>query len=213
MSISFADVIRVAKPACEHKETFHAFCECCGLEVKPCTFCFTRPEFINSWCRECYNNYHPIHGFTPYPAETPHFFCGKCEKWNDLKGIYGWEMPSLESRFEIVGYTYKPYCKSCPLSPSNYIRQPYVSPIISNIRPTPELWRTSHAGHAYTEEMKFSGNKVEALQLWFSFFRDSRVEYSERLKEMRKQNRKRLAKALKLFPKKTRSIKRFSLSL
>lgn len=198
MTTSFSDVIRVVKPACEHEETFHAFCECCGLEVKPCTFCFTRPEYINSWCRECHNNYHPLRGFTPCPAETPRFLCGECEKWADLKQMYGWEMPCLYDRFEIVGYTYKPYCKCCPLSTKNYIRQPYVSHIVTNVRPTPELWRRSHAGQSYSEELKFSGNKMEAIRLWFSFFRDKRVEYSEDLKSNRKQKRKALAKLMKL---------------
>ena len=198
MSTSFSDVIRIVKPECGHSETFHAFCECCGLEVKPCTFCYTRPEFINSWCRECHNNYIPGIGFTPCPAETPRFLCGECEKWEDLKGIYGWEMPSLQSRFEILGYSYKPYCPCCPLSPKNYIRQPYLAPIISNIRPTEEWKRRVDAGCAYRKEKEFSGSKLEAIRLWFSFFRDSRVEYSEELKRDRKQKRKALAKLMKL---------------
>lgn len=198
MSFSFSDVIRVVKPSCEHKETFHAFCECCGLEVKPCTSCFTRPEYINSWCRECHNNYIPGIGFNPSPAETPRFLCEECQKWEDLKGIYGWEMPSLQKRFEIVGYSYKPYCPCCPLSPQNYIRQPYLTPIISNIPPTEELRRMAYAGPAYRRELEFSGDRAEASRLWFSFFRDSRVEYSDRLKKMRKQHRKQVAKLLKL---------------
>lgn len=196
MTTSFSDVIRVVKPEGEHKGTFHAFCECCGLEVKACTFCFTRPEYINSWCAECYNSFALTRN--PQPAETPHFLCYECKKWKDLEEIYDWEMPSLYERFEIVGYKYKPYCMCCPLSPTNYIREPYLKPIVSNIPPTEEIKRRVYAAESLRKEREFSGNELEAITLWFSFFRDKRVEYSQELKNIRKQKRKALAKLLKL---------------
>ncbi len=198
MSFSFSSLIRIVKPQGEHKGTFHAFCEGCALEVKPCTFCYTRPEFINGWCRECHNSYHPSTGFTPQPAETPRFLCRECEKWEDLEKIYSWQKPTLEERFEIVCYSYKPYCSCCPLSPKNFICFPITTSIISNIPPTPEERRWAMAGSAFLREKEFTGSQLDAIRIWFSFFRDSRVSYSAELKQRRKQMRKSLAKLMKL---------------
>ncbi len=194
MSHSFSHLVRVVKPEGNHRETFHAFCQGCALEVKPCLRCFTRRENINGLCVHCYNSL----DFTPQPAETPCFLCQECEKWNDLEGMYGWEKPTLEQRFEIVCYSYKPYCACCPLSPKNFICEPIVKPIISNISPTPEMRRWADASQAYAREKEFSGNHLEAIRIWFSFFRDSRVTYSDELKQMRKKMRKRLVKLMKL---------------
>ncbi len=130
--------------------------------------------------------------------ESSRFLCRECEKWNNLKAIYGWEKPTLEERFEIVCYSYKPYCSCCPLSPKNFICEPITRPIASNIPPTDEMWRWRDASRAFLYEKDFSGNHLEAIRIWFSFFRDSRVTYSDKLKQRRKEMRKRLVKLMKL---------------
>lgn len=168
MSQSWSDFVLVVKPT-GAKDTFHAFCEECGLKVPHCTFCFTRPEYIDSWCRECHNSWDGK-TFYPQPAEKPHFTCSECDKWRDLKQIYGWEKPSIFENWELFAYSYKPYNKNLPVSPTNCIRQPMMEPVISNIPPMPLWKRHVNAWHAFNTEKNFSGNAAQALLVFTSFF-------------------------------------------
>lgn len=168
MSEAWFDVVRVVKP--EVSETFHAFCEQCGLKVPHCTFCFTRPEFIRTWCRECHNNYVPGIGFTPCPAEKPHFLCKECDKWDFLESTYKWRRPSPFLGWELFNYSYKPYDSRLPLSSSNFIRQPQMEPIITNVPPKPHWKRLVNAWNAFQKEKEFSENAAQALIVYASFF-------------------------------------------
>jgi hypothetical protein len=167
MSQAWFDVVRVGKH--EADNTFHAFCEQCGLVVPHCTFCFTRPEYINSWCRECHNNYDGK-TFHPCPSEKPRFLCQECDKWDFLEGVYEWKRPSPFKNWELYAYSYKPYNARLPLSPGNFIRQPLMEPVISNAPPKPHWKRDANAWQAFKKEKEFSGSAAQALIVYASFF-------------------------------------------
>ena len=170
MPHSYKDLIRFVKPEGNHRIPFHAFCDFCGVEVKACTFCYTRPETIHGFCTECYNSY----SFGPQPAEKPEFICRECDLMRFCENAYGRPNYPVYPRNEIVGYSYKPVCKCCPVSPTNFKSEPYFQPIITNLPPTPQRKRRTDAWVAFKREMDFSGNSAQALILYSSFFRGTK---------------------------------------
>jgi hypothetical protein len=167
MPCSYETVTRFVKPEGEHRVPFHAFCEICTVEVPACQFCFTRPQSLDSWCAPCHNSYNGT-TFTPQPAEKPRFLCEECELMERCAEMYGsW---NTEPRNEIVAYSYKPVCKCCPLSSTNYKRMPITQPIIVNRPRTPLKKRQTEAWVAYRKELDFSKNQAEALIVYSSFF-------------------------------------------
>jgi len=167
MPCSYETVTRFVKPEGDHQVPFHAFCAICTVEVKACQFCFTRPQYIDTWCQECNNSYDG-EGFVPQPAASPRFLCRECDLMEKCAEMYGeW---NTEPRNEIIAYSYKPVCSCCPISPSNYKRMPVCEAIIVN-RPRTSLWkRKVDAGRAFKEELNFSKNYAEALIVYSSFF-------------------------------------------
>ncbi len=167
MPCSYETVTRFVKPEGEHRVPFHAFCDICTVEVPACQFCFTRPQSRNTWCVPCHNSYDGT-TFQPQPAEKPRFLCQECDLMEKCAGMYGsW---NTEPRNEIIGYTYKPVCKCCPLSPTNYKRMPLTQPIIRNLPRTPLWKRRVDAWVAFRKELDFSKNYAEALIVYSSFF-------------------------------------------
>jgi hypothetical protein len=167
MPCSYEKVTRFVKPEGDHRVPFHAFCAICTVEVKACEICYSRRQSLRGWCVECYNSW-GAGDFVPKPAEQPRILCDECDLMEKCAEMYGsWnETP----RNEIIGYSYKPVCLCCPLSPSNYKRMPLVTPIVGNLPPTPLWKRKVDAGRAFREEMEFSKNSAEALIVYASFF-------------------------------------------
>jgi hypothetical protein len=77
---------------------------------------------------------------------------------------------NTEPRNEIISYSYKPVCRCCPLSPTNYKRMPLTQPIVVNRPRTSLKKRQTDAWVAFRKELDFSKNYAEALIVYSSFF-------------------------------------------
>jgi hypothetical protein len=170
---SWANIVRGGPPVVEKpkpviikpppKVSFYAFCADCGAEAGVCKRCDKWAVYLDGLCGCCYAMSIPsdwmCKGYADASREAHKipFKCDACRKvrpwrWEDDK--------------EIVSYSYERGCFCHPLSPTNVIR-------IARYRlasgTTPEQ-REAEARAAYEKEMKFSGDKEEAEQIYKSFF-------------------------------------------
>jgi hypothetical protein len=140
-------------------------CVDCGANAMVCRYCRKAPVFEGDECVICLVMNTPSEEMCggwmnaarrsdkiPYKCKP----CHKAKPWRWTDGT------------EIVSYIYERSCFCHRLSPTNVIRSPVYRRIEG--KPTDSEQREEEAMAAYKYEMKFSGDEVEAFDIYRSFF-------------------------------------------
>jgi hypothetical protein len=171
--ISWSTFVFQTPPKPGHPTVFHAFCQDCGCEVKPCWRCNKRKEYLNGCCPDCWNSFAcSQQGELVDPSIAPFFLCTDCELNQKLESMYGSNVEK-HPRKQVWDFRYKPACTCCPLSSDNFIRIPHMieqEAIRTPFSDNQDLMRKRNARLVFQKELKLSGNYAQALLAYSSFF-------------------------------------------